>query len=418
MLKWLRVKFVLITMAIVAIMLSVIFGLVYHFTQSNLEDESLQMLQRLARSPIQAAIPGSSGDSSEVQLPYFTLDIGYNGEVIATSGGYYDLSDLDFLQEVVSAALATHAQTGILEDYNLRFYQVTTNVSQRFVFADISSEEATLNSLLESFAIIGATSLLAFWLLSMLLARWAVKPVEAAWQQQKQFVSDASHELKTPLTIIMTNAEMLQSPDFDQENRAQFTSSILQMSRQMRGLVESLLELARMDNGASKMAFQPVDFSNLVWEALLPFEPVFFEKGLTLLNGIEGGITVNGSPQHLHQIVDILLDNAQKYSHTPADVTVVLRRTSRSECLLTVVNPGDPISKEDLKNIFKRFYRIDKARAMDHSYGLGLPIAQNIVEAHKGRIWAESANGRNTFCVELPTTQAPAAQSPGDGTLL
>ena len=399
MLKKLRVKFVSITMAIVAVMLSVIFGLVYRFTSTNLEEESLRMLQSLARSPIQAALPGSSGQ--EIRLPYFTLDIGYNGEVMATSGGYYDLSDGEFLQEVVSAALAGGAQTGVLKEYHLRYYRVSTSVSQRLVFADTSSEEATLHNLLESFAVIGALGLLAFWLVSLLLARWAVKPVEAAWQQQKQFISDASHELKTPLTVIMTNAEMLQSPDYDEENRAQFSSSILKMARQMRGLVESLLELARMDNGNTKAVFQPLDLSSLVWEALLPFEPVFFEKGLNLLSGLDSGITVNGCGQQLHQLVDILLDNAQKYAAAPGDVTVTLRRT-HAGCLLAVSNPGEPISREDLKNIFQRFYRIDKARAMDHSYGLGLSIAQGIVEAHKGRIWAESAGGRNTFYAELP----------------
>ena len=133
----------------------------------------------------------------------------------------------------------------------------------------------------------------------------------------------------------------------------------------------------------------------------LPFEPVFFEAGLTLTTDIQPGITLRGSGQHLRQTADILLDNARKYAAPPGEVTVTLTQTG-SRCRLTVSNPGPEISKEDLKNIFKRFYRSDTAHTQRGSYGLGLSIAQNIVLRHHGKIWAESKNGRNTFFVELP----------------
>lgn len=119
--------------------------------------------------------------------------------------------------------------------------------------------------------------------------------MERAWTQQKQFVSDASHELKTPLTVILTNAEMLRDPSYSEPERQRFAKSILTMSHQMRGLVESLLELARVDNGAVKKVFEALDWSSLVQDAVLPFEALFFEKGLTLQTDIEPGITVRGS---------------------------------------------------------------------------------------------------------------------------
>ena len=173
------------------------------------------------------------------------------------------------------------------------------------------------------------------------------------------------------------------------------------MSRQMRGLVESLLELARVDNGGQNMVFSRLNFSELVSDALLPFEPVYFEKGLTLESNVEESLFVKGSQQHLKQVADILLDNAAKYASPDSTVRVILRRQG-SHCLLSVASAGDAISKEDLKNIFKRFYRMDKARSMNHSYGLGLSIADSIVGKHGGRIWAESADGVNTFFVQLP----------------
>ena len=198
----------------------------------------------------------------------------------------------------------------------------------------------------------------------------------------------------------MTNAELLNSPDFDEARRSQFAAHILTMSRQMRRLIEEMLELARTDNGHSLSGFAPVDLSRLVSDALLPFEPVFFEKGLTLTSDIVPEVTVLGSGQHLRQVVDILLDNAQKYSDVPGEVTAVLTRQG-SRCRLSVSNPGPALSKEELRSIFERFYRVDSAHTQRGSYGLGLSIARNIVTHHHGRIWAESKEGRVTFTVEL-----------------
>ena len=129
------------------------------------------------------------------------------------------------------------------------------------------------------------------------------------------------------------------------------------------------------------------------------FSPV---KELALQHEIQEGIQLHGSEQHLYQIMDVLLDNALKYSTVGSMVNVKLVNNGRN-CLLSVANSGEPISKEDLKNVFKRFYRADKARAMNGSYGLGLSIAESIVEAHKGKIWAESENGNNIFYVQLNT---------------
>lgn len=399
MLKKLRIKIVCFTMAIVTVMLCVIFGLVYYFTAENLETESISMMQTIANEPFRLGRPGERPD--EIQLPYFTLQVGQRGEVLAMGGGYYDLSDEEFIGELLTVVLSGQEETGVLKEYNLRYCRVTTPMSWNIVFADMSSEQATLNSLIQSCVFIGVLSFLVFFGISLYLARIAVKPVEKAWDQQKQFVADASHELKTPLTVIMTNAELLQSAGQDEAAKAQSSNSILAMSRQMRGLVEGLLDLARVDNGAGKMTFAEVDLSQLVSDGLLPFEPVYFEQGLELVSEIEAGIKVKGSESHLRQVVDILLDNAMKYSSPEGQVTVMLKRQGSSS-LLAVSNPGDVISKEDLKNIFKRFYRVDQARSMNQSYGLGLSIAERIVQEHKGKIWAESAQGQNTFFVQLP----------------
>lgn len=284
----------------------------------------------------------------------------------------------------------------------MRFYRVVTPKIQRIVFADISSELKTLHNLIESCVFIGAISFVIFLGISILLAHWTVRPVDRAWRQQRQFVADASHELKTPLTVIMTNAELLQSTDYDTESRTRFAGNILTMSQQMRSLVEGLLDLARFDNGQRHMAFSRQDFSKLVSDAVLPFEPVFYEKGLRLSTEVEDGIALYGSAQHLRQLVEILLDNAQKYSAEQGETKVQLRKQGRNHCLLAISNPGTELTKADLKNIFKRFYRVDQARSRTGSFGLGLSIAQSITQEHRGKIWAESVGGRNIFYVQLP----------------
>lgn len=399
MLKRLRLKFVCIVMAIVTIMLGLVFGMVIHFMKSTLEDQSIRLLRSIAANPFQQGNPGDI--TEEVQLPYFTVLVSYRGQLEAKSGGYYDLSDEEKILKITWEALENDAQTGTLEAYNLRYIRFSVQGGQWLVFVDISSERTALRNLTQACLLIGLAAMLVFLGISILLARWAVKPVEQAWQQQRQFVADASHELKTPLTVILTNAEMLQNPDAAPQAKKQFTDSILTMSHQMRGLVEGLLDLARVDNGAVKTNSAAVDLSGLVEEEILPFEPLFFEKGLSLTTEVEPGIGIKGSSAHLRQVLGILLDNAMKYSAPAGEVRVKLTRHG-NHCLLSVASPGAAISEADLENIFKRFYRVDKARSRDGSYGLGLSIARSIVAAHKGKMWAQSSAGVNTFFVQLP----------------
>ena len=298
------------------------------------------------------------------------------------------------LTDIVSLAAASESELGILEEYDLRFYRIQRPAELTLVFVDISGEQTAMQNLTLTCIGIGILSAGAFWALSILLARWAVRPVERAWAEQRQFVADASHELKTPLTVILTNAELMQT-----EPDPQYARSVLTMSHRMRSLVESLLELARVDNGAVRAAFEDTDLSALVEDELLPFEPVYFERGLELDCDAEANLRVTGSPRHLRQVLSILLDNAMNHSPEGSAVRVRLRQNGGS-ALLTVTNPGN-LSKEDCRNIFLRFYRVDAARS-GGGYGLGLPIAKGIVQDHGGKIWAESRDGTVTLTVQIP----------------
>lgn len=403
MLKRLKIKFVAVIMVIVTVMLCLIFGMVYFFTKSNMESESTRMMQAIAGRPIQPGRPDRPPE--EVRLPFFVIQIGRDGRIIAEGGGYYDLSDEDFVKSLTDAVSAREGQTGVIEEYRLRFCRTVTPMGQSIVFADMSNELATLSSLIRTCVFIGILCLAVFFSISIALAVWMVRPVDEAWRQQRRFVADASHELKTPLTVIISNAELLQLPEYDEESKACFSSRILTMSRQMRGLVERLLELAGADHEQRQTAHIRLNFSELAEYAALPFEPLFFEKSLELAAELQGDIFVDGDSQQLQQVIDILLDNAQKYAAAPDRVAFTLNQRDKRHCLLSVSNACEPMEKEELQNLFKRFYRMDKARSRDGSFGLGLSIAESIVAAHHGRIWAEWQGGRVTFFVELPVRE-------------
>ena len=403
MTKKLKLKFMVILMSIMTVMLCIILSMIWFFTKRNLENDSIHMMQNIADKPFLLPPPDEPKDA--MRLPYITIQLDRNKELLSAAGGYYDLTDENFLKKLIDSALLHDAPVGLMEDYNLRFLRRDTPAGYTLVYADISSEQATLNHLLRNCIFIGLICFVIFLVISFLLASWVVRPVDKAWEQQRRFIADASHELKTPLTVIMTNAELLLNPDYDKRNHITLSSSILVMSKQMRSLLEQMLELARTDSIQSNTIFSSVNFSQIISDAILPFEPVFFEKSLTLQTDITEHIMINGDASQLRQVLDILLDNATKYSCEKGNTWVSLHKRGKGHCLLTVANEGKEISTKDLQHLFKRFYRADQARSRTGSFGLGLSIAKSIVLRHKGKIWVESNHNINTFFVEYPLSE-------------
>ena len=399
MIRKLRIKFICVIMVIVMVLLGSILGVVIHFTGQNMQMQSISMMRTIATAPFRQGIPGKPHDD-QVRLPFFTVQISSRGELIAASGGYFDLTDREYLQEIVNSALRSDREIGELDEHDLRFLKSASPRGFTIVFSDTTTESSTLKHLFYSCLGIFLVAMVVFFGISILLSHWVIKPVATAWDQQRQFVADASHELKTPLSVIMANAELMQNEETGEEERTAYSRNILNMTYQMRVLVENMLEMARVDSGTMKFVFSEVDFSQLVTDAALSFQLLYEEKGMGLRCAVPEGIVLRGSEQHLYQVMDVLLDNALKYSAPGGMVSVDVVITGRS-CVLSVASPGEEVSKEELKKIFKRFYRADKARSMNGSYGLGLSIAESIVEAHKGKIWAESGNGYNTFFVQL-----------------
>ncbi len=402
MIRRLRVRFVCVNMAIVLVMLCAMFATVYALTQKDVENRSRDFLRAAVEDPDRAE---HWAERDAPHPPYLLLEVDQAGEVsVLFSGGL----SVEGQEEMETLAARTEGQTeGVLRDMHLRFSSRQSPEGRRLAVGDISGEQWAMEGMLRNFSLIALLGLGGFLLISILLARWAVGPVEEAWRSQRQFVADASHELKTPLTVILANAEMLQGSGAVEDRDRQRAENITAESRRMRSLVESLLELARADSGILREEPVSLDLSALTERTLLPFEAVFFESGHPFRWQVEPGLWIRGSAVRLGQVVEILLDNANKYAAPGGAVTLELRREDKRRCLLRVCSQGAAIPNGELERIFLRFYRADAARSASGSYGLGLSIARSVAAEHRGRIWAESNEEGNVFCVRLPLERRP-----------
>ena len=403
MIRKLRLKFVAICMALVTAILAVVFFSVYLSMARNISDLSRQVLYRVSqeetiggmtRPDISIAIGGD-----RVLLPYFTVNVwpsrggGYTAQI--TGGTYSNLEDTEELTAILQDCLSQNRQEGTVSGYHLRYLRQDNGLYEKLAFVDMSMEQAVLRRMMGSYLVIALAALALLLGVSVLLSHWATRPVEKAWKQQRQFLSDASHELKTPLTVILSNAELLEQTELP-DKPARWTDNILSEAGRMRSLVEEMLTLARADNMVRTAVPTEVSLSDIAADCALAFEPVAFEAGKPLEYQIADGTLVLGDGDKLRQLISILLDNAIKYGADGGTITLSLQKTDR-QARLTVSNPGDPIPPEQLGRLFERFYRADVSRGEKSGFGLGLPIARTIAEEHKGTLRAESDAGSTRF---------------------
>lgn len=337
-------------------------------------------------------------------VPAFCVTLDETRTEVIDSTGNVSVTD-EALEQAVDLALDAGTDEGILRSLNLCYCMETAQNGQVLIaFADLSWEQQSMVGLVVSSLLVGAGALGVFFLISLFLSSLALRPVERAWEQQRQFVADASHELKTPLTVILANTGIVLShPEDTVAQQHKWITFIEEEATRMRGLVEDLLFLAKSD--AARQPLHPMTFSmsELVTGCLLPFESVAFEAGVDLHSAITPGLTLTGDEGQLRRLVMILLDNAVKYAGEGGRVTLTLDR-AQDRVRLSVHNTGAPIPPEHLPHLFERFYRVDGARnRSEGGYGLGLAIARSITLTHGGKLWAESTpEAGTTFTALLP----------------
>ena len=282
-----------------------------------------------------------------------------------------------------------------------------------FALIDRTSYHKQLANTAIMVALLYCCSVVFVALLALLSSARLLSPVASAMTKQRDLIANASHELKTPLTIIATNLSVIKSePDSTVKDNEKWISSISSQLVRMRDLVNRMLELSKLEQ--SELQKQDVNFSEISEGACLEFEATCFEKNVKLITEIQPDLHVYGEPKSLERLVVILLDNAIKYSGDNGKVGVRLFLDSK-RVRLSVMNTGECISKEDAKHVFDRFYRTDGARQNkdSQSFGLGLSIASATVKAHCGEIDCHGIEGKGTvFDVYLPTLKLKKDGSP------
>jgi len=248
--------------------------------------------------------------------------------------------------------------------------------------------------------------LIVFFVISFFLSKIVIKPVDKAFKQQQQFISDASHELKTPITVILANTSIILNKK-DNNYAIKWVNYIDKEANRMKKLVEDLLFLARLDENENIALNSKFNLSDALYECVLPFEPVAFENSISINNDISPNVFIKGNVDQIKRLIMILLDNSCKYSPNDNTVSITLKFLN-GKANLSIHNKGSSIPEDDISKIFDRFYRVDKARErISNSYGLGLPMAKEIVKHHKGNISVTSTEYEGTtFSIALPTCNA------------
>lgn len=407
MIKKLKHKFVLINMCLVSLVLLIVFAVIGVYTFDRAKDESLIAMDKALNRDFGSAPPfmeigKKTPEKHGPLIPVFRVIVDENQAITNTFRDNVSVSD-DIVSEVTKIALDSNSPSGYLTKYELRFMIRQTPEGVKIAFADTTREKETMLNLLIVLLLVGLGALLAFLLISIYLSRWALKPVEIAWEQQKQFVADASHELKTPLTVILANTDILLSHKQDSvATQVKWIENTKTEAKRMKQLVEDLLFLAKYDADHKPEILSQLNLSDILWRCILPFESLAYESGVTIDADIAPNIQLHGNEGQLKQLAMILLDNACKYAGANGKITISLKQQGDT-INFKIHNTGTIIDPEHQKHIFDRFYRADSARTREQGgYGLGLAIASTIVESHNGSIGVSSSEVLGTtFTVQF-----------------
>lgn len=324
-----------------------------------------------------APVPKSLGS-----IEFFIIMANKNGKFIAALNN--DDLDSELAQTYINAIKKNKASSGMVNSY--QFCSLEKDNGTIMVFTDKSAEIDMLDQLTQTTILIGVVTFVILSVLAFFLSKKSIEPIKIAFEKQKQFVSDASHELKTPLTVISANADVLSG----EIGENKWLNYIKSQTERMNVLVNDLLNLTRIENNASDFIITEFNLSQAITNTALPFECQAFESNKKFEVEIEEGITINGSERHIKQMVAIFIDNALKYSNDGGTVIVSLKKQGDKK-ILSIFNTGCGIHKGEENKIFERFYRSDDSRSrITGGYGLGLAIAKSIIDKHKFKISVEN----------------------------
>ncbi|QOS99298.1 HAMP domain-containing histidine kinase [Brevibacterium sp. JNUCC-42] len=449
MFKQLRNKFLILNMSIISVLMITAFSAIYFITYNNIQSENLNKLSassdgRTVAFSVDATetkMGGTIMDARIISSDYsmsFNIQVDNNG-VIQKINSFIDMADETYER---AAELAWHDKKNnsvinidgkkwmyrispgnMKNKLMVRMEDVTKystdggqtwgvdhpdainqeNNNYQITFLDVTETSKTLTGLFITFLSVGMVMLFVIYVISIYFANRAIKPISDFWDKQKQFIADASHELKTPLAIISANYDALMTNEDETiKSQKKWLEYIQAETTRMIKLVNELLYLAKNDDAEIKLQYFSFDISQAVNNVILSMEAVAFEKDVTIIQHIEPDVMIKSDMDKIKQVITILLDNAIKYTEQNGRIEISLKK-EKKRIVFSIKNSCEGLSKQDLPKLFDRFYRKDTARTHENgNYGLGLSIAKTIIERLGGRIYAESIESKSvTFTFML-----------------
>lgn len=416
MIKKLQHKFILITAVSLLTVLTIVVTAINVINSAQLkrsEDDLLNMLcengGKFPEQPRDSKPPFEKRDltkrdsfgerrnfneETRFQTRFFVVYYDENGSITHTDIKNIAAVDEDSAKELAYDAQQESSSRGMIGNY--RYAKQDTSFGKMIVFLDCRQDLSTRSRFLLISVLISAVSWLLVLGLITLLSRRVIKPFIAAQEKQKQFITDAGHEIKTPLAIISANTEVIEMTSEPNE----WTESIKHQIARLDGLVKDLVRLSKTDETGLRNEFVEFDLSKAVYESASEFETPARTHGLNMSIDTESGLKLTGSEKTIRQTVSIFCDNAIKYCDENGAITVSLKPYHKGS-KLSVTNTCKNPPEGDLSRLFDRFYRSDEARSRSGSggYGIGLSIAKATAEAHKAKINCTAANGCITFSI-------------------
>lgn len=446
-LKTLRRKFMVVNMVTITLMLLIIFGIFIGVNINHYKAISIQALQNLVNTtnPVNALTTPTKTTSSSFQDANRNTNQGLsveqnsdnpedqpppqsdstvsakNQRVANTLPGLVVQVDEDYSEitvlfsrnietneaigkEIIQQIKESGKPQGFLSSHNLAYSVHETPEGIKIALVDCSYQVSSMRTLFLTSLAVFILSWLVFFLLAWRLSIWALRPVEEAWRTQRQFIADASHELKTPLTVILANTHILRTHENDTiKSQERWLDSSYSEALHMKRLIEEMLFLARNDASELEVkAAETFSLSDIVTGITLSFESVALENGLFIEEDIEDDLILHGEAGQLKELCTILLDNACKYAPKGTTIDVILKEKDK-HAQLRVSNALQEGANLDTTRLFERFYRAESDRnRQSGGYGLGLSIADSITARHKGTIKASVKDNRLTISASFP----------------
>lgn len=404
MIKKLQRRFIIIAVSAVAAVLLIIMGIVcitnYSEIISDADSTMLMLEQNNGHYPkFDDVMNDKIGDNnrpkpemspeSRFETRFFAVYLDKNGETVSANTGSIAAVATDEAIGYAEDVFKSRRNKGFLGVY--RYSVSQTDAGSMVLFLDCSRSLDMFYRFLEASLAVSLIGILGVFIIVTLLSKRAIKPIADSYEKQKHFITDAGHELKTPLTVINASTDVLEMT----QGESEWTKSIRNQVARLTELTNSLVSLARMDEHDNELIMTDFSISDAVAESLEPFTKVASQQGKTLQMNIQKNISFEGNEESIRKLVGILADNAIKYSSDKGDITVTLKSASRGS-ILQMKNTVDEITKGSHDELFERFYRGDASRSSEVcGYGIGLSIAKAIVNAHKGKIVARSEDEKS-----------------------